>query len=381
MLGNVNRSAKTIGHPDRRFRHVHRRARSPERLERTSASSTIRACAPSRRNIPESNSKAPKSSRTKNASATSRSSPPSRRSRPRKVLDRTWQIVVTSTLEDVDGFVGPIFRDAMIWGTFVMLAMTGLSVSPSSSSSAVAVATRTHAARHARQGNGRCARDPAALAAQGQCVTDTLQIAAINQPATHISGDFYNWFQLDDGRVVVTIGDVTGHGMSAAFLMATTQLLVRNIMPRVAHAGECLDEINKQLVQQSFSGQFVTLLILVIDPNRCSDGDRQRRASPAADRARRTFRNAARSSRNWCWAINEESNYFSRAIRPHAEPEHRAVHRRRDRCPAAPTANASRTEGLAKSLFGKIRQRRRDDRSPCAPPSTNSAKVAICRTI
>ena len=100
------------------------------------------------------------------------------------------------------------------------------------------------------------------------CVTDAVQVAAINQPATHISGDFYNWFQLDDGRIVVTIGDVTGHGMSAAFLMATTQLLVRNIMPRVAHAGECLDEINKQLVQQSFNGQFVTLLILVIDPCR-----------------------------------------------------------------------------------------------------------------
>jgi hypothetical protein len=44
-------------------------------------------------------------------------------------LDRTWQIVVTSTLLDVDGFVGPIFRDAMIWGTFVMLVLTALTVS------------------------------------------------------------------------------------------------------------------------------------------------------------------------------------------------------------------------------------------------------------
>src|SRR5438876_1116548 len=85
---------------------------------------------------------------------------------------------------------------------------------------------------------------------------DRLQIAAINQPATHISGDFYNWFELDDGRIVVTIGDVTGHGMAAAFLMATTQLLVRTIMPRVLDPALCLRQINKQLLMQTFNGQF-----------------------------------------------------------------------------------------------------------------------------
>jgi sigma-B regulation protein RsbU (phosphoserine phosphatase) len=98
-----------------------------------------------------------------------------------------------------------------------------------------------------------------------QPALSSIDIAAINSPASHISGDFYNWFELPDGRLVVTIGDVTGHGMSAAFLMATTQLLVRNTMARVGDPGACLAEVNRQLCVQVFNGQFVTMLILVLD--------------------------------------------------------------------------------------------------------------------
>jgi len=94
------------------------------------------------------------------------------------------------------------------------------------------------------------------------------EIEAINQPASHISGDFYNWFDLPDGRTVVTIGDVTGHGMAAAFFMATTQLLVRTTMQRVYDPGRCLTEVNHLLCGQAYSGQFVTILVMVMDPDR-----------------------------------------------------------------------------------------------------------------
>ena len=95
-----------------------------------------------------------------------------------------------------------------------------------------------------------------------------VDIASVNQPASHISGDFYNFFELPDGRTVVCIGDVTGHGMAAAFLMATTQLLVRNTMPRLLEPARCLEEVNRQLCVQVFNGQFVTMQILVLDLKR-----------------------------------------------------------------------------------------------------------------
>jgi sigma-B regulation protein RsbU (phosphoserine phosphatase) len=53
--------------------------------------------------------------------------------------------------------------------------------------------------------------------------------------------------------------------MAAAFLMATTQLLIRTTMPRVMDPGECLNEANRQLCVQAFNGQFVTMLLMVID--------------------------------------------------------------------------------------------------------------------
>ncbi|MGN6726219.1 MAG: PP2C family protein-serine/threonine phosphatase [Tepidisphaeraceae bacterium] len=100
---------------------------------------------------------------------------------------------------------------------------------------------------------------------------DHLSIAAENRPAAHISGDFYNWFDLPAGeedstrKTVVVIGDVSGHGMPAAFLMATTQLMVRNTMPGLRDPGLCLAEVNRQLCSLVYNGQFVTMLILVID--------------------------------------------------------------------------------------------------------------------
>jgi len=90
-------------------------------------------------------------------------------------------------------------------------------------------------------------------------------VAAANTPASHISGDFYNWFEGADGRHVFVIGDVTGHGMAAAFLMATTQLMVRNVMARVSDPGAAMELVNRQLCSQVFHGQFVTMLILAMD--------------------------------------------------------------------------------------------------------------------
>ena len=97
-----------------------------------------------------------------------------------------------------------------------------------------------------------------------------IQVAAENIPATHISGDFYNYFNLEDeddrGRCALVIGDVTGHGTGAAFLMATTQMLVRTILRRTGDPGKTLREVNDMLADQSHGQQFVTMLVAVLDP-------------------------------------------------------------------------------------------------------------------
>lgn len=182
------------------------------------------------------------------------------------VLDKQWTVLISSPLSDIDAVVRRLFGRAVFWALFVAVSMTAILVS-------TAVQLIRNRARFDRERHAllekeiRQARDiQLAWLPQKRVRCSSLDIATVNHPASRISGDFYNWFELPDGRTAVVIGDVTGHGMAAAFLMATTQLLVRNTLPQVIDPGRCMEEINRQLCMQVFNGQFVTLQILVLDP-------------------------------------------------------------------------------------------------------------------
>jgi phosphoserine phosphatase RsbU/P len=57
--------------------------------------------------------------------------------------------------------------------------------------------------------------------------TRTLRLTASCQPARLVSGDYYDYLRIDDGRLALSIGDVAGKGISAALLMATLQSSLR----------------------------------------------------------------------------------------------------------------------------------------------------------
>jgi serine phosphatase RsbU (regulator of sigma subunit) len=187
-------------------------------------------------------------------------------SQPVTVLDKQWYVMIASPLSEIDAVVSRLFGRAVLWAVFVALSMTAVLVS--TAVQLIRNRARTERERHELlEKELKQAREiQLAWLPQRHPAGAMLDLATANQPASRISGDFYNWFELPDGRTAVVIGDVTGHGMAAAFLMATTQLLVRNTMPQYCDPGKCLEEINRQLCGQVFNGQFVTLQILVFDP-------------------------------------------------------------------------------------------------------------------
>ena len=187
---------------------------------------------------------------------------------PLDVLGKHWSLVIASDLAEVDKFVTPVFRDAMLWGAFIMLGLTA--ILSSTAIQTIRSRTRLERVRHEMINKELAQAREIQLAWLPHNDDDPphVDLSAVNHPATQISGDFYNWFPLCDGRTCVVIGDVTGHGMAAAFLMATTQLLIRTTMPRCMNPGECLNEANRQLCIQAFNGQFVTMLVLIIDVQR-----------------------------------------------------------------------------------------------------------------
>jgi serine phosphatase RsbU (regulator of sigma subunit) len=187
---------------------------------------------------------------------------------PANLPDKKWWLVLSSGMNEVDQIVSTLFRKAVFFGVFVVASVTAILVS--TSTQLIRSRARLERIQHellTKELDQARAIQLAWLPAPRQRPR-ALDVAAINQPASHISGDFYNWFELPDGRAVVAIGDVTGHGIAAAFLMSTTQLMVRTIMMRVGDPGKCLAEVNQHLSVQVFNGQFVTILIMVIDPER-----------------------------------------------------------------------------------------------------------------
>ncbi|OLT53136.1 PP2C family protein-serine/threonine phosphatase [Cellulosimicrobium sp. CUA-896] len=79
-----------------------------------------------------------------------------------------------------------------------------------------------------------------------------------------MGGDFYDAFDLPDGRVAVVIGDVQGHSLRAAAVMAEVRLTLRAYLREGHPAGRALDLLNDALRQDH--AEFVTVCVCVLDP-------------------------------------------------------------------------------------------------------------------
>lgn len=91
-------------------------------------------------------------------------------------------------------------------------------------------------------------------------------VAGVNLPARVVSGDFFDFFQLEDGRICFTLADVSGKGMNAALLMAKTASLFRCLGKETPYPGNLIAKINSEIVETATRGMFVTMLIGVYDP-------------------------------------------------------------------------------------------------------------------
>jgi serine phosphatase RsbU (regulator of sigma subunit)/anti-sigma regulatory factor (Ser/Thr protein kinase) len=92
------------------------------------------------------------------------------------------------------------------------------------------------------------------------------EVAAFYRPARTVGGDFYDFIDLPDGRLMVVVGDVTDKGVPAALVMASTHALLRATGPRLLAPGEVLARVNDLLYRDIPAHMFVTCLALVLDP-------------------------------------------------------------------------------------------------------------------
>jgi serine phosphatase RsbU (regulator of sigma subunit) len=92
------------------------------------------------------------------------------------------------------------------------------------------------------------------------------QVAAFYMPARTIGGDFYDFAQLSDGRLMFICGDVTDKGVPAALVMASTHALLREACSRMVSPGQVLARVNDLLCADIPAHMFVTCCAMVLDP-------------------------------------------------------------------------------------------------------------------
>lgn len=83
--------------------------------------------------------------------------------------------------------------------------------------------------------------------------------------AVLVGGDYYDYVELPDGRMVVLVADVAGKSMAAAMVMARVSAEAKYCLATEGAAGAAMNRLNDRLCQLQIE-RFVTMAILVLDP-------------------------------------------------------------------------------------------------------------------
>jgi serine phosphatase RsbU (regulator of sigma subunit) len=91
------------------------------------------------------------------------------------------------------------------------------------------------------------------------------RIAAESVPCDATGGDYYDAFTLEDGRIVVLVADVSGHGLGPSLLMASCRSALRGLSRGGLTPGELVERLARMLSDELTDGRFITLVYGVLD--------------------------------------------------------------------------------------------------------------------
>jgi serine phosphatase RsbU (regulator of sigma subunit) len=95
------------------------------------------------------------------------------------------------------------------------------------------------------------------------------QINPYYQPAREVGGDVYDFYELEDGRVGLVVGDATGKGVPAALVVTATYSMLRAVAQALGSfsPGELLAQVNETLLARIPQNMFVTCFYAILEPN------------------------------------------------------------------------------------------------------------------
>ncbi|HXN17256.1 MAG TPA: PP2C family protein-serine/threonine phosphatase [Candidatus Binatus sp.] len=97
-------------------------------------------------------------------------------------------------------------------------------------------------------------------------VVEGFEIAAWNQPADQTGGDYFDWQPVSDGKVLVALADVTGHGIGPALLAAVCRAYARASFSGENGLFAAMEKVNALLATDLKEGRFVTFVAAICTP-------------------------------------------------------------------------------------------------------------------
>jgi len=152
------------------------------------------------------------------------------------------------------GVPGPLFQRGT-WSLFFAFALMNLLV-------LLEVADRL-----SLKNDLEIARDiQQAMLPSGLYTAAGVETVGLTRPANTVGGDFYDILPLDDGRLVITLGDVAGKGSPAALLMALLLAMLRTLVDEKLEPADLITRLNVQVCRHAPGSRFITLFYAVFDP-------------------------------------------------------------------------------------------------------------------
>lgn len=94
---------------------------------------------------------------------------------------------------------------------------------------------------------------------------DGFDLAGLSMPADSTGGDYYDYLPMVNGDLGIVVGDVTGHGLGAALLMAETRAYLRILTHNRVDVGDILTRANNVIAEDVSFGMHVTMMFLRLE--------------------------------------------------------------------------------------------------------------------
>jgi sigma-B regulation protein RsbU (phosphoserine phosphatase) len=101
---------------------------------------------------------------------------------------------------------------------------------------------------------------------QSTLAVEGLEVAGLNVLCEDASGDYYDFIPIENGRYAIVIGDVSGHGLKSALIMAQARAFLRAYASTVSPLSSVLDRLDASLCHDMAAGRFMCLFVALVDP-------------------------------------------------------------------------------------------------------------------